>query len=53
MTKEELLAEIQRIDKELDWDLESKHARLDDLLLAFIGDDRVTEAFNSADKWYA
>lgn len=34
-------------------DTETRHVAADALLLEYIGDDELTEAFNSLKKWYA
>jgi len=50
MTKEELIAKLKACNT---GDCEMDHCDADDLLLAFIDDPEVTEAFNDIDKWYA
>ena len=55
MTKEELLTkllvlkEIERRER----DPERGHAEADALLLAYIDDVKIAEAYNSIEKWYA
>lgn len=51
MTLEELIAELRKLDG--CGDSEAAHGYADDLLLKYIADDRVTEAFNAIEKWYA
>ncbi|HEY4508256.1 MAG TPA: hypothetical protein VJJ55_01215 [Candidatus Paceibacterota bacterium] len=61
MTKEELikrLRELAESAKGWEWDKdgespEGAHVKADSALLAYIGDDEVTKAFNSIHKWYA
>lgn len=52
MTKEELIEALKEIAANND-DEEVDHARADALLLEYIGDNEVTEAFDSINKWYA
>lgn len=51
MTKDEL---IKRLEEECNTgDKECDHSRADGLLLEFIDDPKVSEAFENIDKWYA
>mgnify|MGYP001562558872 CR=1 FL=1 len=55
MTKEELLTKLLAL-KEINWrdrDPEREHVEADTLLLAYIGDVKVTAAYHSIEKWYA
>ena len=49
INKEELIKRL-KIDS---GDEEVDHGNADDLLLEYIDDNEITEAFNSVDKWYA
>lgn len=51
MTREELLRYLAQCAR--DGDKERAHFNADDALLKFINDPRITEAFNSFEKWYA
>jgi hypothetical protein len=54
MTRDELLAKLRELGNEDDArDPEADHARADDLLLEYINDPEIAEAFNAFDKWYA
>lgn len=53
MTIEELLNKINEIVEEKSCPSEDSHYDLDMLLLEYIGDERITKAFNDIDKWYA
>lgn len=52
MTKDELIAELERIDRE-GGDEEVDHGDADRALLKYIDDERVTAAFDAIGKWYA
>ena len=47
------LNEISESQKRPGRDLEINHIDADDLLLEYINDEEVSEAFHSIDKWYA
>lgn len=51
MTREELLAYLRA--RHGAYDKEVAHIEADEALLAFIGDDEITQAFNAIAKWYA
>ena len=51
MTRDELLAALWELAGEGDY--ERGHARADSLLLEFINDHDVTEAYDKIGKWYA
>ena len=55
ITKEELIEELRRLTdgKAFNYDYEITHHEADDLLLAYINDEAVTEAFDAIPKWYA
>ena len=53
MTKDELVAEMQRIILANRVDPEASHAEVDDLLVQYINDPEVTELFDKMEKWYA
>ena len=50
MFVEELVAKLKQL---ANYDPEVAHLKADELLLAFINDDRVTEAFKEIERWYA
>lgn len=50
LTKEELIRRLRSFPGD---DKEIEHALADQLLLDFIDDDEITDAFESVDKWYA
>lgn len=52
MSKEELLLELAELAGE-QRDPESTHAVADKLLLDFINDAEIAEAYNKIEKWYA
>lgn len=51
MTKQELLEKLEELHD--GWDHEANHSIADKLLLEFINDPEVTEAFDKIEKWYA
>jgi hypothetical protein len=55
MTKEELIAELNKIydGQDSNTDVEVDHMNADELLLKYINDDEVSDAFNAIYKWYA
>lgn len=56
MTKEELIKELRALMDPSHYlynDEEMQHRAADGLLLAYINDETVTEAFNDIPKWYA
>jgi hypothetical protein len=57
MNKEKLLLEFKEIHNKLKntplYDEEKAHYDADDLLIQFINDKEIEEAFDSIHKWYA
>ena len=53
MTLEYLIQQLNLIATRDSGDEETDHKEADRLLLAYIGKDKVTEAFDSIYKWYA
>jgi hypothetical protein len=53
MTKAELAARLHDVASTCNGDPEHAHAEADALLLSYIGDADVTEAFDAVEKWYA
>ena len=51
MTKEELITELKRANKNLD--TECAHLKADDLLIEYIGDEDIKKAYGKVEKWYA
>lgn len=56
ITKEELLTKFRemaiRCEEDTD-DTEIQHGEADDLLIKYIDDDEITEAYDAIHKWYA
>lgn len=50
MTKQELIKKLKKAAQD---DTESAHATADGLLLEYINDKEIAEAYNAFDKWYA
>ncbi len=57
MTLAELITELQQLAERTaanaNTDPEDDHREADKLLLAFINDEQVTQAFSDIEKWYA
>lgn len=55
MTLEELIEGLRKLEAHDDGycDLEEVHIQADNLLLEYINDPEVTEAFEKIDKWYS
>lgn len=51
MTKAELIEKLEELHD--GWDHEANHGKADDLLIEFINDPEVKEAFDKIEKWYA
>lgn len=51
VTREDLIEELQALKGAAD--PEAAHARADALLIMFIDDDEVKEAFKAVPRWYA
>lgn len=51
MTKEELIERLEALQQ--DGDTEYQHGEADDLLIEWINDPEVTEAYAKIKKWYA
>ena len=52
MKKEELIKRLKNINKP-GGDIKLNHCTADGLLLEFINDPEITQAFADVDKWYA
>ena len=54
MTKQQLIEKLKEmhIDDQDYRDCEADHAKADGLLLEYIGDPEVSEAFEKIEKWY-
>jgi len=57
MTKEELIKELRKINDKLNhliprYDEEDARIEADDLLIAYINDEEITEAYENIPKWY-
>jgi hypothetical protein len=50
MSKEELIKQLELLKK---YDQEYAHVRADELLLEYIGDYEIMQAFEAIEKWYA
>ena len=53
MTKEELVKELMKLAEKEDYDHEVDHRYADNLLLEYIDDEKVYDAYDAIDKWYA
>lgn len=56
MTKDELLTKLQDLRFKgiaLAYDPEDSHAAADKLLLDYINDEQIADAYNNIEKWYA
>jgi hypothetical protein len=54
VTRDELVAELRLIaDNFNGGDVEAGHLRADQVLLAFIDNQAVTDAFDAIDRWYS
>jgi hypothetical protein len=56
MTKQELIEELEKASKITfrgHIDPEAAHIKADELLLEYINDPEITEAFNKIERWYA
>lgn len=51
MTKEELIAKLRELPVSLD--REAAHEKADALLVEYINDAEVADAYNALEKWYA
>jgi len=53
MTPDELIARLKAIKSGTEYDTETGHMEADRLLLVYINDQRVTDAFEDLHRWYA
>ena len=53
MTKQEIIEELIKLQELSIGDAEVVHSEADDLLLKYIGEEDITEAFNKIKRWYA
>lgn len=51
--KEELINELNAIADNGGYDQENNHVMADELLLKYIDDSEIKEAYDKIDKWYA
>ena len=51
--KEKLIKELKKLSRENNTDFEITHSRADKLLIKYINDKDVTEAYDDVGKWYA
>ena len=51
ITKEELIRKLNKLAKYFDYD--RTHAEADNLLLLYLNDEEIKEAYDSVGKWYA
>lgn len=51
ITKEELIKKLKELAK--DDDYEMAHVKADALLLLYLNDEEIEEAYDSVGKWYA
>lgn len=53
MTKEELIDKLKACQADGEWDAQMAHREADKLLLEYIADHDVWDAFTSIKRWYA
>ena len=53
MTKAELVKELMELAENEDYDQEVDHRHADNLLLEYIDDKKVYDAYDAIRKWYA
>ena len=53
MTKQDLIERFEEIRADPDGDEERVHGQMDDAMLEYINDPKVTELFEADVKWYA
>ena len=53
MSKEELIAALKELLNDDSRDMEANHVDADELLLKFIDDDEIRQAFESIEKYYS
>ena len=53
LSKSELIAKLKGITEECSGDQEDNHIKADNLLLKYIGDDEIADAYYAIEKWYA
>jgi len=53
MTKDELLTQLRHLATMDEGDIETNHMEADDLLLKYINDAEITQAYEAIYKWYA
>lgn len=51
MNKEELIKKLKELQNS--GDTEIAHVKADDLLIEYINDSDIADAYNALDKWYA
>jgi hypothetical protein len=49
----QLIREMKRVNREEKDDPESNHGKMDQLLLDYIGNEKVRQEFDKLPKWYA
>ena len=53
MTKQEIIEELIKLEELSMDDAEVAHSEADNLLLKYIGEEDITEAFKKIKRWYA
>lgn len=53
MTRDELLAKLQALKDDEEYDMEGRHVYADMLLLEYINDLEITTSIDAINKWYA
>lgn len=53
INKKKLITELQKISRTENDDFEETHYKADMLLLQYINDEEITEAYENVGKWYA
>ena len=53
MTKDELIKELNKISREKNRDYETTHLKADSLLIEYIKDNEIAQAYHGVGKWYS
>lgn len=53
MDRTELIKELKRLDKNIYDDIETAHYKADRLLIKYINDKEIEDAYDNVGKWYS
>ena len=53
MTKNELIKALNELSREKNIDYETTHIKADDLLIEYIKDNEIAQAYHGVGKWYS